>query len=420
MLKDIEQEIAAFTAGRGSRHGGGTRAIEGQASTTPVVRVVDLLIEEAVRVRASDVHIEPKGDSVRVRFRVDGALRDVVMLPGAMASGVGNRVKIMASMNISERRMPQDGQLTIQVHGRQVEIRVTSAGMNLGEKLVLRLADQSRTLSLGQLGMLDATLNSYRQMLQSPFGMIVCAGPTGSGKTTTMFATIDELNSPERNITTIEDPVEFVDPTLNQMGINSVIGLTYETCLRSILRQDPDVILVGEIRDVQTATLVIQATLTGHSVLTTVHAADAASALFRFVQMGIESFLLAATLLGIIGQRLVRQICPNCRVAYEPTPAELQYFTSRGGRVKQQYWMGRGCDECLQSGFSGRVGVFELLRLTPEMKSLIARPGISLEDIRVLARAQGMHAAMSEGIRLVEEDRTTIAEIIRTTYTAPD
>ncbi len=419
-LADVTAQVDAFTAVHGMRQTATatSMAIEAAASDAPVVRVVDMILTQALRDRASDVHIEPQGDQVRVRFRIDGALHEVLSLPGSMSSALASRVKIMAGMSIVERRRPQDGQIAMTVDERSIDIRVSTTGVVWGEKVVLRILDKSRALyRLQDLGMVGDTLAAYREMLRSPYGMVLCAGPTGSGKTTTLYASLNEVNSPENNITTIEDPVEYVFPSINQIQINEAAGVTFAAGLRSILRQDPDMILVGEIRDVETASIAIQAALTGHFVLSSVHATDSVSSLYRFIDMGIESFLISASFLGIVGQRLVRKICQDCRVEYTPSPEELSYYERGGGHPKATFWHGRGCNYCAQTGYTGRVGVYELLTLSSQMKELLVAPGTTHADIRELAIDQGMRTLGAEGIRLVEEDQTTIAEIIRSIYT---
>ena len=419
-LADVNSHVDAFIAVHGKRQAASATsvAIQAAASDAPVVKVVDMILTQALRDRASDVHIEPQGDLVRVRFRIDGALHEVLSLPGSMASALASRIKIMAGMSIVERRRPQDGQIAMTVDNRSIDIRVSTTGVVWGEKVVLRILDKSRALyQLQDLGMVGETLAAYREMLHSPYGMVLCAGPTGSGKTTTLYASLNEVNSPENNITTIEDPVEYVFPSINQIQINDAAGVTFASGLRSILRQDPDMILVGEIRDVETAGIAIQAALTGHFVLSSVHATDSVSSLYRFIDMGIESFLISASFLGIVGQRLVRKICPDCRVVYTPSPEEMAYYERAGGRAKAEFWRGRGCNYCSQTGYTGRIGVYELLTVSSQMKELLVAPGITHADIRGLAIEQGMRTLGSEGIRLVEEDRTTIGEIIRSIYT---
>ena len=408
-LADIEQQIAAFAAGQTRRAGG---------AEAPVVQVVDKLITQALRDRASDVHIEPQDGQVRVRFRIDGALHDVVTLPEAMGGVIASRIKVLASMNIVERRRPQDGQIAMTIDGRPIDIRVATTGTVFGEKIVLRLLDKSRPLfRLTDLGMPPATEARFGGLVRSPYGMVICAGPTGSGKTTTLYASVSEINGVERNITTIEDPVEYVFSSLNQIQINEQAGVTFAAGLRSILRQDPDVILVGEIRDAETAQIAVQSALTGHFVLSSLHATDAVSALYRFLDMGIEPFLVASSVLAIVGQRLLRRTCPHCRVPHELSPEEEAFYRQAGGRGRTHFWVGAGCNLCSQTGYLDRVGVYELLQLSEEMRALVVAPNPSHDDMRRLAVEQGMRSMRQEAIRLVDEDVTTVAEVIRTIYT---
>lgn len=418
-LAGVGREVMAFTAIHGDRRvtSAAASAAEMGAGDAPVVKVVDMVLTQALRDRASDVHIEPQQDQVRIRFRIDGALHDVLTLPASMAPALASRLKIMAGMSIVERRRPQDGQITQSIDGRSVDIRVSTTGVISGEKVVLRILDKTRALyELVDLGLSGPTLDTYREMLLSPYGMVVCAGPTGSGKTTTLYASLNEVNTPEKNITTIEDPVEYVMSSINQIQINEAAGVTFAGGLRSILRQDPDMILVGEIRDVETASIAIQAALTGHFVLTSVHATDAVSSLYRFIDMGIESFLISASVLGIIGQRLIRLICPDCKEPYEPTPFEMEYFERGGGRATS-FWHGRGCNYCSHTGYSGRRGVYELLRVTPEMRELLVRPGTTHAELRSLALEQGMETMGRQGLGLAGQGVTTVTEIIRSIYT---
>ena len=420
-MEGIETQVAAFSATNAQRTAAAAAATI--AATTagedaPVVQIVNKLITQAMRDRASDIHIEPQGTGVRVRFRIDGALHDVLTLPSEMGSAVASRVKVMSGMNIVERRRPQDGQIAITLDGRSLDIRVATAGMVFGEKVVMRMLDKSRPLfRLDDLGLPADTHHEFSKMIRSPYGMVICAGPTGSGKTTTLYASISEVNGPDRNITTIEDPVEYVFPTLNQIQINEQAGITFAEGLRSILRQDPDIILVGEIRDVETARIAVQSALTGHFVLSSLHATDAVSALYRFLDMGIESFLIASSVLGIVGQRLVRRTCDYCKVPYTPTAEELSFFEIAGGKPKKDFWSGEGCNFCAGTGYSDRIGVYEVLRITEEMRELIVRPQPSHDEMRRLAIKQGMQPLRAEGVRLVTEDVTTIAEIVRSIYT---
>ncbi|MFN2606535.1 MAG: GspE/PulE family protein [Acidimicrobiales bacterium] len=382
----------------------------------PVVRVLNLLITQALRDRASDVHIEPQDGRIRVRYRIDGALHDVLALPDTIGPALTSRLKVMAGMNIVERRRPQDGQIATEVDGRALDIRVNTTPTIWGEKAVLRLLDRRRSLlQLSELGMPADTQQEYDRLVRAPFGMIICAGPTGSGKTTTLYATLAQINQSECNITTIEDPVEYVFPSINQIQINEQAGISFSDGLRAILRQDPDVILVGEIRDVETARLAVQSSLTGHLVLSSLHATDSASALHRFVDMGIESFLIASSVSGVVSQRLVRRICSSCRARYKPTPEELAFYENAGGPPKTEFWHGEGCNFCARTGYLERVGVYELLTLTEETKRLLVA-NASHDELRAAARANGMRSMLDEGIGLVANDLSTISEIMRSIY----
>lgn len=383
----------------------------------PVVQVVNLILDQAVRDRASDVHIEPQADFLRVRVRTDGALHEVITLPASMAQSLISRIKVMADMNIVERRRPQDGQMAVTVNGHELDVRVATTGTVFGEKCVLRLLDKSRALyQLAELGMPADTYERYSDLIRSPYGMVICAGPTGSGKTTTLYASLAAINDDAINVMTIEDPVEYVIPTINQIQINEQAGITFAGGLRSILRQDPDAILVGEIRDVETARIAVQAALTGHFVLSSLHATDSISALHRFLDMGIESFLIASSLLGVVGQRLVRRICPHCIEPYTPTPEELSFFRrAGGGDAKEAFVRGAGCNFCGQTGYFERIGIYEVLVISDEMKQLIVE-NAPHEHLRKLAFEQGMKSLREQALRLVCDDVTTIAEVLRTVY----
>ncbi|MDP3972015.1 MAG: GspE/PulE family protein [Candidatus Nanopelagicales bacterium] len=419
-LAGLDEQVAAFVARHGETGSAGATAaaVKAAVGDAPVVMIANMIVVQAVRDRASDIHIEPHDKGVRIRYRIDGALHEVADLPASMGPALVSRIKIMAGMNIVERRRAQDGQINMETDGRPLDIRVSTIGVIWGEKVVMRVLDKSRSLyRLRELGMTGETCDEFEKMLRSPFGMVLCAGPTGSGKTTTLYASLNAVNSPDRNITTIEDPVEYVFPAINQIQINELAGVTFAGGLRSILRQDPDMILVGEIRDVETARIAVQAALTGHFVLSSVHATDSVSSLYRFLDMGIESFLIASSVLGIVGQRLVRLTCRHCRVRYTPTNDEMAFYREGGGAPKQEFWRGLGCNYCSQTGYSGRVGVYELLRVTEEMREMLVLPESTHADIRRLAIAQGMQPLRRGGIRLVERDDTTIAEIIRSIYT---
>lgn len=414
----VAELVQAFEVVEGSRR----RAVEQSATEVvaddaPVVQVVDRILTQAMRDRASDVHIEPSDDVVRVRFRIDGALKEILVLPAAIGLGLISRIKIMAGMNIVERRRPQDGQLTTEVDGKELDVRVATVATIWGEKCVMRVLDKTRSvLRLGDLGMPPDTHETYSKIVRAPFGMVLCAGPTGSGKTTTLYATLSEVSNPTLNVMTIEDPVEYVFPSINQIQTNEQAGLTFATGLKSILRQDPDVILVGEIRDVETARVAVQSALTGHFVISSLHATDSVSALHRFLDMGIESFLIASSVLAVVGQRLVRRICPSCKTTYELTPEERAFYDESGGPEKEVFYHGGGCNFCGNTGYQDRIGVYELLQMTPEIKRLIVG-WATQEELRRLAQKQGMRTLRQEATNLVAQDVTTVAEVIRSMYT---
>jgi type IV pilus assembly protein PilB len=422
-LAGVDQHLKAFEAATAEtlrRAGGQTTVDDGLSDDAPVVQVVNLVITQGLRDRASDIHIEPQDGRVRVRFRIDGALHDILALPEDIGPALVSRIKIMAGMNIVERRRPQDGQIATTVDGRALDIRVSTTATIRGEKVVMRLLDKSKPLFRSvDLGMPEDTREMYSAMVQSPYGMVVCAGPTGSGKTTTLYATMAEINSAERNITTIEDPVEYVFPGINQIQINEQAGLTFADGLRSILRQDPDVILVGEIRDVETARIAVQSALTGHFVLSSIHATDSVLALHRFLDMGIESFLIASSVRAVVGQRLLRRTCTSCKEEYSPTDDERTFYEelTEGQGEKKHWFRGTGCNFCSNTGYRDRIGIYELLRVTPELKRLVV--GWATQDeLRRMAVSQGMRTLKDEAMALVERDITTVDEVVKTIYAA--
>ena len=421
-LTGLDAHLRAFEAATAEtvRRSGGQEAVnEVINDDAPVVQVANMIITQGLRDRASDIHIEPQDDRIRIRFRIDGALHDIIALPAEIGPALVSRIKIMAGMNIVERRRPQDGQIATEIDGRPLDIRVATTATIRGEKVVMRLLDKSRPLfKAHDLGMPTDTHEMFSAMVQSPYGMVVCAGPTGSGKTTTLYATMAEINSSERNIMTIEDPVEYVFPSINQIQINEQAGLTFADGLRSILRQDPDVILVGEIRDVETARIAVQSALTGHFVLSSIHATDSVLALHRFLDMGIESFLIASSVRAVVGQRLLRRICTSCKEQYDPTEDELTFYEelSEGGS-KKTFFRGAGCNFCSGTGFRDRIGIYELLRVTPELKRLVV--GWATQDeLRRMAISQGMRTLKDEAMALVDNDITTVEEVVRTIYAA--
>ncbi len=415
-LSNIEGYVRHFAESDTSRRAPDASATAVIADDAPVVQVVNLLITQALRDRASDIHLEPQDKQLRVRFRIDGALHDTVDLPMGMAPAIVSRLKILAGMNIVERRRPQDGQITMEIDGREIDIRVATVATIWGEKCVLRVLDKSRSLyRMGDLGMPPATHQQFARHIRAPFGMVLCAGPTGSGKTTTLYAALSEIDDPSRNIMTIEDPVEYVFPSINQIQTNEQAGLTFADGLKSILRQDPDVILVGEIRDVETARIAVQSALTGHFVLSSLHATDSAAALHRFLDMGIESFLIASSVVAVVSQRLVRRICQRCKTTYHPKDEEIAFFEEGGGEAKEEFWHGLGCNFCAGTGYEDRIGVYEIMRLSPELKRLIVG-WATQEELQRMAISQGMRTLKDEAIRLITEDVTTISEVVRSIY----
>ncbi|MFE7227113.1 GspE/PulE family protein [Nocardioides sp. NPDC057577] len=420
--REVDGQIQAFETRDALRREAagldGARANE----DAPVVRVVQMVITQGLRDRASDIHIEPYGERVRVRYRIDGALTDVLDLPGSIGPAVVSRIKILGGMNIVERRRPQDGQISMVVEGREVDIRVATTAVVGGEKIVLRLLDKSRSLfQMQQLGMPAEVAERYRQLIHAPFGMVICAGPTGGGKTTTLYASLGEVNTTERNIMTIEDPVEYTFDSINQIQINEQAGITFAGGLKSILRQDPDIILVGEIRDVDTARIAVQSALTGHLVLSSLHATEAVSALYRLVDMGVETFLIASSVTAVVAQRLVRRSCTSCLEAYQPSPDELAFLRSFGDPeddvASDRFLRGTGCHLCAHTGYLDRIGVYELLAVTDEVRELLIDRAPH-DEMRKLARSQGMRTLQEQAVRLVREGRTTAAEVMRSIYVA--
>lgn len=384
---------------------------------SPVVQLVAKIVSQALRDRTSDIHIEPLNDRLRIRFRVDGQLVEAFSLPLSAHNALTSRLKIMSEMNIVEKRAPQDGQFSTKVDGKELDVRVASVATVFGEKIVMRLLDKSKSMvGLGELGMPKETYSTYAKLVHAPFGMVICAGPTGAGKTTTLYATLLEINNNGKNVTTVEDPVEYVFPGINQVQTNTKAGLTFATGLKALLRQDPDVILVGEIRDADTARIAIQSALTGHFVLSSLHGTDAVAALHRLLDMGIEAFLVASAIVGVVSQRLIRKMCDNCKEPYELGPEELAVFRQHsGGSEKTTFYRGAGCTYCSGTGYRDRIGIYELLRITPEIRRLIVG-WATTEELRRLAVAQGMRTMLREAVQLVEDDVTTVPEVVRTLF----
>jgi type IV pilus assembly protein PilB len=412
---DIERLVSSFEITDDQR--AAVAVSEAAEDHAPVVQLVNRIVGQGLRDRSSDIHIEPLDDRVRIRFRIDGNLVEAFSLPTGVHAALTSRLKIMSGMNIVERRRPQDGQFSTKVDGREVDVRVATVATVFGEKIVMRLLDKGKSMiGLSELGFPRDTYQAYSKMVHSPFGMVICAGPTGAGKTTTLYATLLEINSTGKNVTTVEDPVEYVFPGINQVQTNDQAGLTFATGLKALLRQDPDVILVGEIRDADTARIAIQSALTGHFVLSSLHGTDSVAALHRFLDMGIEAFLIASSVVGVIGQRLLRRICDSCKEQYTPTADELAvYRQNSGGSNKTVFYRGAGCTYCAGTGYRDRIGVYELLKITPELRRLIVG-WATTEELRRLAVAQGMRTMLREAMALVEADVTTIPEVIRTLF----
>lgn len=385
-------------------------------ASSPAVEIVNLLITQGLRDRASDIHIEPQKDFLRVRFRIDGVLQDMAHLPTTTGAALASRVKIMAGMNIVERRRAQDGQISVSVDGRELDVRVATIETVWGEKLVLRLLDRGRSLiTLPQLGFSQSAYQEYHRMLHSPYGMMIVSGPTGSGKTTTLYASIHELDRQVRNIMTIEDPVEYMFENINQSQINKLADISFANGLRAILRQDPDIILVGEIRDRETAEIAVQSALTGHLVMSSLHATDAVGALLRFTDMGIEGFLIASSVIAIVAQRLVRKVCDACKVSYWPTQEDIDFAASLGRAARQELYHGQGCSRCNGTGYYDRLGVFEVLTMSDEIKRLVMTKA-SHAEILAAAMAGGMVPLRADAWEKITNGVTTVSEVLRSVY----
>jgi general secretion pathway protein E len=383
---------------------------------TPVAETLDLLIAQAVKDRASDIHIEPQEDRLRIRYRIDGILHDMYSLPLNIHMSLISRVKIMAEMDISEQRRPQDGQFSIKLGGNEVDIRAATMETPYGERVTLRILDKSLALfTLAELGFLPDALKKYRTMLGSPLGMILVSGPTGSGKTTTLYASINELDRNERNIMTIEDPIEYSFMDINQAQVNAKAGITFASGLRAIMRHDPDVIMVGEIRDIDTVTTAIQAALTGHLVLSSIHANDAVGVLFRLLDLDVEPASISSTLIGVVAQRMVRRICTHCRTPYHPPAEEQRAFEKEMGEDMTTFYHGTGCNLCANTGYRGRTGIFELLVMSEEIRKML-RSQASASEIRAQAIAEGMTTMRRDGMLKVKEGITSVSEVLRSVF----
>ena len=389
------------------------------AARAPTIKLVNLILFEAVKASASDVHIQPYDDRLIVRMRIDGVLYDSYTLPKRIQEEVLSRIKVMGRMNIAEKRLPQDGRATVQIGDRNIDLRIASLPTSFGERIVIRLLDKSaRLYALGELGMDAQTLSGFSRLIKREHGLILVTGPTGSGKSTTLYSALMQINAKERNILTLEDPIEYHLDGISQSQVSDKKGMTFAKGLRSVLRQDPDVIMVGEIRDLETATMAIQSSLTGHLVFSTLHTNDAASAVTRMLDLGIEPYLVASSLIGVLAQRLVRRICPTCGIAYRPASSELQWLDVERAATTQMRQT-QGCTACRMTGFRGRLGCFELLTLNDDIRRLIGIRATAGEVNDVAGRA-GMRTLRDDGIEKILAGVTTIAEVERVTLRTDD
>ncbi len=388
--------------------------LEKMAGQSPVIKFVNYLISNAIREGASDIHIEPKEKFMRTRYRIDGVLFDMKESPLKMHPAIVSRIKIMANLDISERRLPQDGKIKVSVGGRAIDLRVSTLPLNHGEKVVIRVLDsQSIRRGLEQLGMEQDVMDTFSEQIVLPHGILLVTGPTGSGKSTTLYSALCQMDSDKLNISTVEDPVEYELDFCNQVQVNEKIGLDFATALRSLLRQDPDVIMIGEIRDNETARIAVQAALTGHLVLSTLHTNDAAASIPRLVDIGIEPYLIAASLNAVLAQRLVRKICPKCKELYEVSK-NMRKYLQRAGIQPDEMYRGAGCDACRGSGYVGRAGIYELLVLDEQFRDMINKDP-SVNNMRRVFHESGRRTLFDDGIIKVKQGLTTIEEVLRVT-----
>ena len=386
-------------------------------SDAPIIKLVNLMLSQAVKGRASDIHIEPSQTKLKIRYRVDGILYDMLSPPKHIQSTLISRIKIMASMNIAEKRLPQDGRIEIRIGDKNIDIRVSTIPTAFGERVVLRLLDKTTILlRVADLGMRDENLKIFDQLIRSAHGIMLVTGPTGSGKTTTLYGALTSINTTDVNIITIEDPIEYQIEGIGQIQVNPKINLTFANGLRSIVRQDPDIILVGEIRDLETAEIGIQSALTGHLVFSTLHTNDSASAVTRLIDMGLEPFLVTSSVLAILAQRLVRQICPDCKEAYTPDEESLQSIgITPEMAAGRQVYRGKGCPTCIQTGYKGRTGIFELMLMDDRIKNLILKTSDANAIKRMAVEEGGMITLRQDGAKRVLDGTTTIEEVFRLT-----
>jgi type II secretory ATPase GspE/PulE/Tfp pilus assembly ATPase PilB-like protein len=405
---EIEKRVQEFSHSPGSQ----LSLKEELTAKTPIAQTVDLIILQAVRDRASDIHIEPQNNRLRVRYRIDGTLYDMFNLPISAHIPLISRIKILADMNIAEQRKPQDGQMTFKSTEKQIDIRVASLNTAYGERLALRILDKSLALyTLGDLGLDKPSRRRFESVMRSPYGLFLIGGPTGSGKTTTLYALINSLNRTERNIMTVEDPIEYRFDDINQTQVNLKAGVTFPAGLRAIMRHDPNVILVGEIRDKETASIVIQAALTGHLVLSSIHANNAIGVLFRLLDLGVEPFLIVSTLTGVSTQRMVRKLCPHCRVSYQPSEVETQIFANNSVDLPQRLFRkGPGCNLCANTGFQGRTGLFEVMLMSDTIRKMLMN-NVNAVEIEAQAVKEGLLPIRQDGLNKAREGLIDLQEI---------
>lgn len=381
----------------------------------PIIRLVNSLLFRAVKDRASDIHVEPYEKEVAVRFRIDGNLYDVMKIPKRLQNSVGSRIKLLGALNIAEKRLPQDGRIRIKIAGKDIDLRLSTVPTAHGERLVMRLLDKSSVvLELSALGFDPIMMKTMEELITKPFGIILVTGPTGSGKTTTLYACLSQINREDINIITVEDPIEYQLPGIGQIQVNEKVGLTFANGLRSILRQDPDVILIGEIRDRETAEIAVQASLTGHLVLSSIHTNDACSSISRLVDMGVEPFLVSTSLIGIVAQRLVRRVCQTCRQPHQATADQLSRLGIDKIPSQATVYKAVGCAACFHTGYSGRIGIYELLPIDEELRSVILKTPDAV-NLRQAAIARGFKPMRYDGLRKILQGQTTIEEVLSTT-----
>ncbi|NQX47220.1 Flp pilus assembly complex ATPase component TadA [Paenibacillus tritici] len=383
---------------------------------SPIVRLVNQMIQQAVQLRASDIHVDPGENNLLIRYRIDGTLRTERLIPKQMQGFITARLKIMARLNIAERRLPQDGRIKMQLDYKMIDIRVSSLPTMHGEKIVLRLLDLSTGIkAVDTLGFSEGNAMVFKEMIGRPYGIMLITGPTGSGKTTTLYSALSELNQENVNIITVEDPVEYQLEGINQVHVNPAIGLTFAAGLRSILRQDPNIVMVGEIRDTETAEIAVRASLTGHLVLSTLHTNDAVSSISRLRDMGVEPYLIASSLIGVVAQRLVRKICTDCKETYKPSQQEAIMLERYGLRTDTLH-RGSGCGSCNSTGYRGRIAIHEVLTIDDYMRQLIT-DSASVEELRSAAKVRGLVQLMEDGLLKVSQGMTTLQEVLRETVT---